>query len=127
MELDKVIARLAMLGYTYDEEKDAGMLDYSIGWAMMRILNLTNQSEIPDGLCYKTMDIACAEFLKLKKGFGQLSEITFEAVAQSVSAGDTSINFSTDYANPEAAFDASIVYLLTLDEDEISKYRKMVW
>lgn len=126
MEKADVIKRLRDFGYDYKEAESSDSLDFAISKTTWCILNATNCAEIPEGLSFIAIDMVCAEFLKIKKGFGQLTEIVFENVAKSVAMGDTNVTFA-DEATPEQKFDAAINYLLTGHEDDFLRYRKMVW
>lgn len=126
MDKEKVSLRLKDFGYEYDETNDSVSLDFAISKTTWSILNATNCAEIPEGLTFVAMDMACAEFLKIKKSFGQLTTIVFENVAKSINMGDTSITFSEE-ASPEQKFDIVVDYLLTGHEDEFLAYRKLVW
>lgn len=126
MEKETIINRLKDFGYEYKADKDEFSVGFAIDKVTAHVLNATNCSEIPDGLMHIAVDMVCAEFLKLKKGFGQLTEIEFEQIAQSVKLGDTNVQFSNE-ATPEQKFDASISYLLSGHESDYARYRKLVW
>lgn len=126
MDRETIIKRLETMGYTYNPQTDEYALEFAEDRVTERILNAINDSEIPDGLSFLATDMVCAEFLKLKKGFGQLTEIQFEQIARTIKLGDTNIEFAND-ASPEQKFDAAINYLLTGHEDEFARYRKLVW
>lgn len=126
METSKIIERLKTFGYVYDMQKDEYSLDFAVSKVTWDILNNINCSEIPEGLMYIAIDMACAEFLKIQKGFGMLDNIDFEMIAQNIKLGDTNIQFVNE-ATPEQKFDASINYLLTGYENEFARYRKLVW
>lgn len=125
MIIQNLILRLAGLGYTYTE-KDQPMLEFAVDKANNMILNRTNTSEIPDGLKEIEIDIICGEFLKLKKGMGQLTGYDFDQVAKVVKLGDTQVDFgSGDTA--EQRFDKAVDYLINGHLEDIIRYRVMVW
>lgn len=126
MEKEKIIERLKSFGYEYKDDTDAFSLDFAIEKVTNHVLNKTNCSEIPERLINIAIDMVCAEFLKLKKGFGQLTDIEFEQVAQSIKLGDTNVQFPNE-ATAEQKFDAAINYLLSGHEDDFIRHRKMVW
>lgn len=126
MELENIIKRLKDFGYEYNETTDAYSLEFAMDKVEYHILNQTNCSEVPEGLTNITIDMVCAEFLKIKKGFGQLSNFDFELIAQSIKLGDATVQLSND-ATPEQKFDAAINYLLSGHTDDFIRYRKMVW
>ena len=125
MDREQLIERLKEFAYTY-VEADANMLDFEEHKTKWHILNATNCSEIPEGLMNIAIDMVCANFLKTKKGFGQLTEIDFENVANSIRIGDTNIQFANE-ASPEQKFDIAIEYMLNGHEQDFLAYRKMVW
>lgn len=126
MELENIIKRLDGFGYQYEEKTDAYMLEFAVEKATNHVLNNINASEMPEGLIHIAIDMVCAEFLMIKKGFGQLSDFTFEYIAQNVKLGDTNVQFASE-ATPEQKFDACINHLLTGHDDDFARYRKMVW
>lgn len=126
MELENIIKRLKDFGYEYKETTDAYSLEFATDKVEHHILNQTNCSEVPEGLINIAIDMVCAEFLKIKKSFGQLSNFDFELVAQSIKLGDATVQLSND-ATPEQKFDAAINYLLSGHTDDFIRYRKMVW
>ncbi|MBE5886761.1 MAG: hypothetical protein E7284_10205 [Lachnospiraceae bacterium] len=126
MEKEKVIERLKQLGYEYVEEKDTNSLEFTISKTEQSILNATNCVVLPNELQYIAIDRACAEFLKLKKAFDQLQEFDMEQFAKTVSMGDVSITLSSE-DSPEHKFDTIIEYMLTGNEEDIIRCRKLVW
>lgn len=126
MDIEKVVERLESLGYEYHEHVDSSFLEFAVEKAENHILNNINQSSIPDGLINIAIDMACGEFLKIQKGFGRLSCIEFEQIAQTVKLGDTNIQFANN-ATPEQQFDDAISYLIYDHEDDFARYRRLVW
>ena len=126
METEKIIERLKTFGYEYKELEDEYSLDFAVSKITWHILNNINNSSIPEGLMFIAIDMVCAEFLKIKKSFGELDNIDFEMIAQNIKLGDTNIQFVNE-ATPEQKFDAAIDYLLTGYESEFVRYRKLVW
>lgn len=126
MELKTIIDRLYSFGYEYSEENDSFSVGFAIEKITHRILNETNCSEIPEGLNEVAIDMVCAEFLRVKKGFGMLDAVDFELIANSIRLGDANVQFSND-ATPEQKFDAAITYLLSGHEDDFACFRKLVW
>ena len=125
MDKETIINRLKSLGYEYDYADDYS-IEFTIEKATQQILNIINCSEIPEGLIKIAVDMVCAEFLKLKKGFGLLDNAKFEQIAHSIALGDTNIQFA-DGSTPEQKFDASIEHLLSGHQEDFIRYRKLVW
>ena len=125
MEKEKVINRLEHFGYKC-EDSDSNALDFTIVKTENHIFNMTNCKEIPEELLEMAIDMACAEFLKMKKAFGQLGNMDIEQFAKSISMGDVSISISDDMS-PDKKFDTIIEYMLTGNEDDIIRHRRMVW
>lgn len=126
MDRERIIKRLQSFGYEYDEQNDAFSLDFAMEKVKNHILNNINCSEIPEKLNEIAIDMACAEFLRIQKGFGKLDNIDFELIAHNIKLGDANVQFSNE-ATPEQQFDAAIGYLLNGHEDDFAAHRKMVW
>lgn len=126
MEKTAVIKRLDSFGYAYKEDEDAFSLEFATDKVENHIRHKTNQDDIPEGLNNVAIDMICAEFLNVKKGFGQLTDYDFESIAQSIKLGDASVQLSND-ATPEQKFDAVVGYLLNGHDEDFVRYRRMVW
>lgn len=126
MELDKIISRLESFAYSYVEENDGYTIEYIKNKVLNHVLNETNQVEVPEQLENVAIDMICVEFLRLKKGMGQLESIEFERIEASVSMGDTSISYVND-GTPEQKFDSMLNSIYASAESELIKHRKLVW
>ena len=126
MELEKIIERLKQFGYSYVEDEDELFLAFEITKVTWYINSRTNLSDIPEGLIPIGIDMVCGNFFKMKKDFGQLTEIEFELITKSIQMGDTNITFADD-VTPEQKFDTAINYLLNGHEEDFLRYRKLVW
>lgn len=125
--IEKLIARLKDLGYTYDPVLDEGLLNFCLESVEEKIKNRINDSIIPEGLYYVEIDMICGEFLKMKKSMGQLDTTSVEQVAESIKEGDTTITFRSSDASPEQRFEAYINHLIDDHQEDFIRYRKMVW
>lgn len=125
MELEKIIKRLESLGYEC-KESDEYALNFTMSKAEQHILNKINCSELPEELLLIAIDITCAEFLKLQKSLGLLTDKVFEKVANNIKMGDTQISFPTE-ATPEQKFDIALDSLLVGNDDDFIRFRKLVW
>lgn len=124
--IDKLISRLADLGYAFDPTKDETLLEYCLDSVENKIKNRINDSTIPEGLEHVEIDMVCGEFLMMKKSMGQLDTYTFEQVANSIKEGDTQITFQSG-ATPEQVFDAYISRMINDHLEDFIRHRKMVW
>ena len=116
-----------MLGYTSINTDDSA-IEYGIAKAENALTALTNTGTVPDGLFYVHADMAAGFFLKDKKVNGQLDGIfDFDAPAQSISEGDTSVTFAQSAGTPEEKFDALCEKLITPDKAVILRYRRLLW
>ena len=66
--LEQVKERLQSFGYEL-QDGDETILAFCIGKVEATIKNDCNVSEIPEGLVYIAIDMACGEFLTAKKTF----------------------------------------------------------
>lgn len=128
MELEKIIKRLETFGYNYESKADEYSMEFIKQKVINHILNETNQVDVPERLYIVAIDMICVEFLRLKKGTGKLvdSDIEFERAISSISMGDTNISFVND-GTDEQKFDNLLNYVYSQSENELYKFRKLVW
>ncbi len=109
-------------------DADLFLLEQSIEKVKAYIKNKTNQNKVPLGLKYIWIDRSVGEFLYFKKSLNQLNlnGLNFGRIAKEITEGDTKVVFS-DTKTTGDKFEIYIEYLLTKGEDEILKYRRLVW
>ena len=124
--INDITDRLVQLGYEVKEGDEAALL-FALGQTEEKIKNICNVSEIPDGLFYKAIDMACGSFLGMMNMTGQLSGYSVsggERLIKTVSEGDTTVT----YQDSSAASDLSeFLNALSLADSELIKYRKLCW
>lgn len=127
---DYVLALLTEIGVT-GAEKDP-VVTLALDNAHWKIKNLTNLSDIPEGLEGVAVNIAVGEYLRVKKAAGQLDmeglDLT-EAVVKSLQEGDTNVSYAVGEGSqtPEQRLDGLIDYLTNGRTEEIYRYRRLVW
>ena len=125
---DKAVAMLTALGVA--GAADDPLLDIALNNVQWRIKNLTNLSEIPEGLESLAVSMAVGEYLNMKKCSGQLEGFDLDAAAvKSIQEGDTNITFALGEGSstPEQRLNSLIDYLINGRIDEIYRYRRLVW
>lgn len=124
---DKVAEFLAALGVT--GAADDPLLDLVINQVQLRIENLTNLQELPEGLIGLAVQMAVGEYLRMEKSTGQLTGFDLDAAVKQIREGDTTVSFAIGEgsATPEQRLDALISTLTTAPMEEISRYRRLVW
>ena len=132
MEIETIIERLKSLGYEYDEEKDKwAITEFLIPKVKNRILNLTNQSEIPDKLLNVAIDMVCGEFLLVKKNSGQfaIDSSKIQKELSSITEGKFTLSYAVnnDTESDDAKLNTLINYLMKHGEEELLCYRKLKW
>ena len=125
--LEKARELLAALGFTV-AATDA-LLVYLVGSVTERVLNETNQTEIPEGLEYLSAEMVVGEYLNLKKNSGELDGFDTEAAIKQIQEGDTNITFAlgAGSSTPEQRLDSLINYLTNGRTREFIRYRRVVW
>lgn len=120
---EQVLKLLACFGVT-DAAEDP-LLDFSIRLVEDTIKNKTNQNAIPEGLQTVELYMIAGQYLMLKKSAGQLEDSGFqiEQAEKSIQEGDTSISFADETMTAEYL----INYLMTYGQDQLNRYRKLVW
>lgn len=125
---DKAVAMLMALGVA--GAADDPLLDIVLNNVQWRIKNLSNLSEIPEGLESLAVSMAVGEFLNMKKCSGQLEGFDLDAAAvKSIQEGDTNITFALGEGSstPEQMLNSLIDYLINGRIGEIYRYRRLVW
>ena len=124
---EDVIKTLKSVGYEV-VDTDLFLLEQSIEKVKSYIKNKTNQNKVPEGLKYIWVDRSTGEFLYFKKSLNQLElkGLDFDCVAKEISEGDTKVVFE-DTKSVGDKFEVFTTYLMTRGEDELLRYRRIVW
>ena len=124
---DDVIKTLKSVGYEV-VDADLFLLEQSIEKVKSYIKNKTNQNKVPEGLKYIWIDRSTGEFLNFKKSLNQLNlnRLNFGRMAKEISEGDTKVVYE-DTKTTGDKFEVFTTYLMTRGEDELLRYRRIVW
>ena len=118
---------LKSLGYEV-VDGDLFLLDNSIQTVKYQIGNKTNQKKVPEGLKYVWINRSVAEFLNFKLKMNQLDipSLNFNRIAKEISEGKTKVVFD-DTKSTGDKFEVYLTNLLTYGEEEILRFRRLVW
>nr|DAS63704.1 MAG TPA: head to tail adaptor [Caudoviricetes sp.] len=124
---EEVIKTLKSVGYEV-VDADLFLLEKSIEKVKSYIKNKTNQNKVPEGLKYIWIDRSTGEFLYFKKSLNQLElkGLDFDRMAKEISEGDTKVVYEDTKSTGEK-FEVYMTYLMTRGEDELLRYRRIVW
>ena len=124
---EDVIKTLKSVSYEV-VDADLFLLEQSIEKVKSYIKNKTNQNKVPEGLKYIWIDRSTGEFLYFKKSLNQLelNGLDFDRVAKEISEGDTKVVFE-DTKSEGDKFEVFTTYLRTRGEEELLRYRRIVW
>ena len=124
---EDVVNMLAAFGVT--GAADDPLLDMVLNNVQWRIKNLSNLSEIPEGLESLAVSMAVGEYLNMKKAVGQLTGFDLDAAIKQIQEGDTNITFALGEGSstPEQRLNSLIDYLINGRIGEIYRYRRLVW
>ena len=124
---EKVVVMLTALGVA--GAADDPLLDIVLNNVQWRIKNLSNLSEIPEGLESLAVSMAVGEYLNAKKAMGQLTGFDLDAAIKQIQEGDTNTVFALGEGSltPEQRLNVLIDYLINGRSDELYRFRKMVW
>ena len=124
---EKVVVMLTALGVA--GAADDPLLDIVLNNVQWRIKNLSNLSEIPEGLESLAVSMAVGEYLNMKKVSGQLEGFDLEAAIKQIQEGDTNTVFAIGDGNltPEQRLNSLIDYLTNGRSRELYRFRKFVW
>ena len=118
---------LKSLGYEV-VDGDLFLLDNSIQTVKYYICNKTNQKKVPEGLKYVWINRSAAEFLDFKLKLNQLNilGLNFNRIAKEISEGKTKVVFD-DTKSTGDKFEVYLMNLLNYGEEEILRFRRLVW
>lgn len=124
---EDVIKTLKSVGYEV-VDTDLFLLEQSIEKVRSYIKNKTNQNKVPEGLKHIWIDRSTGEFLYFKKSLNQLNlnGLNFGRMAKEISEGDTKVVYE-DTKTTGDKFEVYMTYLMTRGEDELLRYRRIVW
>jgi len=124
---EDVIKTLKSVGYEV-VDADLFLLEQSIEKVRSYIKNKTNQNKVPEGLKHIWIDRSTGEFLYFKKSLNQLElkGLDFDRMAKEISEGDTKVVYE-DTKTTRDKFEVYMTYLMTRGEDELLRYRRIVW
>ena len=129
LDMLDIIDRLKSLGFVADDNDEWG-LTFIIDKVTNHIKNECNVSAIPEELREIAIDMACGEFLMVKKASGRLDgfEVNLNALmVKTVAEGDTSVTHAVDKTlSPEERLDAVIGHLLN-QKPQLLAFRKLRW
>ena len=120
-----VISKLLKLGI---EEPDNFILENSIEKVKLYILNKSNQKQVPENLKYVLIERVIGEYLvfMLRIGKLEIDALDFGRIAKEISEGDTKVAYDNTKTTGDK-FEVYTMYLQTYGEDEIKRYRRLVW
>ena len=120
-----VISKLLKLGI---EEPDNFILENSIEKIKLYIINKTNQKQVPENLKYVWIERVIGEYLvfMLRIGKLEIDALDFGRIAKEISEGDTKVAYDNTKTTGDK-FEVYTMYLQTYGEDEIKRYRRLVW
>lgn len=124
---EDVVAMLTALGVTGADSDP--LLDLVISNVQQRVLNLTNQSTIPEGAKGVAVYMAVGEYLNMKKAMGQLQGFDLEAAVKQIQEGDTNtvFAFGDGSMTPEQRLNGLIDHMINGRTRELYRFRKLVW
>ena len=107
---------------------DSFLLSETIEKVRYYIKNRTNQDEVPEGLKYVWINRSVAGFLTFKLNLNQLNidGLNFKRIAKEIGEGDTKVVFENT-ATTRDKFEVFLMGLQTYGEEEMLKYRRLVW
>ena len=109
-------------------ETDSFLISEAIEKVKNKILNKTNQKEVPQGLKYVWVNQSVGEFLnfKIKIGKLQIESLNFERIAKEITDAGVKVSYD-DTMTTGAKFESYLNNLITYGEDQFYKYRRLVW
>ena len=121
----EVISKLSKLGI---DEIDNFILENSIEKIKLYIVNKSNQKQVPENLKYVWIERVIGEYLvfMLRIGKLEIDTLDFGRIAKEISEGDTKVAYDNTKTTGDK-FEVYTMYLQMYGEDEIKRYRRLVW
>lgn len=121
----EVISKLSKLGI---DEIDNFILENSIEKIKLYIVNKSNQKQVPENLKYVWIERVIGEYLlfMLRVGKLEIDALDFGRIAKEISEGDTKVAYDNTKTTGDK-FEVYTMYLQMYGEDEIKRYRRLVW
>jgi len=123
--LDSIAKRLIDLGCDI-KEYDFNIVIYFSSKIEQEILNETNQITLPIELSYVVVERVVGEVLKFSKQSKLFTEEEIEGIISSLTMGDTSVSYDTNLS-VEARFDIMVSELIHYGNEQIIRFRQIVW
>ena len=120
-----VIDKLLKLGI---DEPDNFILENSIEKVKLYIINKSNQKQVPENLRHVWIERVIGDYLvfMLRIGKLEIDALDFGRIAKEISEGDTKVAYDNTKTSGDK-FEVYTTYLQTYNEDEIKRYRRLVW
>ena len=121
----EIISKLSKLGV---DEIDNFILENSIEKTKLYIVNKSNQKQVPENLKYVWIERVIGEYLlfMLRVGKLEIDALDFGRIAKEISEGDTKVAYDNTKTTGDK-FEVYTMYLQMYGEDEIKRYRRLVW
>lgn len=126
---DLVAEQLEAFGYTITDG-DETLITLCVQKVETYIKNDTNQISVPEELTPFAVDMACGEFLAVKKTFSpeSVAGLDLSAAVKRIQVGDTSTEFTADSSQTAAGqLDSVIAALKNSGKSQLSCFRKLRW
>lgn len=129
--LQDVCDRLSVFGF--DVLVDDKLVIFAIARAREQILNDINHDEVPEGLRYTFIDMACGFYLHDLKAMGKIDASVLDlssAPAKQIKEGDVQVTFaaaSDGSLTPEARFDNLVHSLMHPEPALFARYRRITY
>lgn len=126
---DDIVNRLGMFKCEVTEGQEK-TIQYLIEKTLNSINNYTNQNyneeNMPYGIYYIVVDKVSGEYLQIKRVTGSLEGYDFTPLIKDIQEGDTKIGYSTSFSQADL-IDGAINFLIKGKDDELIRYRRLVW
>ena len=122
---NEISTKLLTLGI---DETDNFILENSIEKTKLYIINRTNQKKVPENLKYVWIERIVGEYISfmLKLGKLEIEGLDFGRIAKEISEGDTKVAYDNTKTTGDK-FEVFVTSMQTSGEDEIKRYRRLVW
>lgn len=126
---DDIVNRLGMFNCELKEGHE-GIIQFIIRKVISIINNVTNQNyteeSIPQDLYSIIVDKIAGEYLQLRRITGDLEGFDFTPLVKEIQEGDTKVTYGSS-TSTENLIDTAITFLTRARDEELIRYRRLVW
>lgn len=127
INIENITARLAIVGYTYDANKDGVILPLLWEEVKREICHACNISKVHTCDYAEIERVVTFRLLQAKLKTGTLDGVVIQEIVKKVTEGDTTIEFVNSNTSATDYLSAYFAENSVISKNLIARHRKLVW